>query len=230
MAEKGSGAMRPEVERRRAIDLPSWLAYAYAPIVPYLKKAITIRRAGSREYNPGDILLPTGYVAEIVATGFSTPVHCCFDDEGSCYVVECGHKVEARPRILKVDTRTGAYTTFFELPTERWIQTGAVTGACWHQEYLYVTNTDTIFRIGRDGRAEEVVTGLPGLGDHQTNYPAIGPDGKLYWGQGSVTNNGVVGADNFAYEWLPTFPRAHDIPARDVTLVGRNYEYPNVLG
>jgi glucose/arabinose dehydrogenase len=93
-----------------------------------------------------------------------------------------------------------------------------------------VTNTDTIFRIDRDGRAEDIVTGLPGQGDHQTNYPVIGPDSKLYWGQGTVTNNGVVGADNFAYEWLSKFPQAHDIPARDVTLIGRNYEFRNVLG
>jgi glucose/arabinose dehydrogenase len=161
--------MSHHVSPRRAIDLPSWLAYAYAPILPYLKKAITVRRAGPRAYNPQDILLPQGYTAEVVATGFSTPVHCCFDDEGACYVVECGHKVEARPRILKVDTRTGAYTTFFDLPPDRWTQTGAMTGACWHQGYLYVTNTDTIFRIDRDGRAEDIVTGLPGQGDHQTN-------------------------------------------------------------
>src|SRR5438045_1805074 len=86
--------------------------------------------------------------------------------------------------------------------------------------FAYLTNTDTIVRIGPDGRSEDLVTGLPGQGDHQTNYPVLGPDGKLYWGQGSATNNGVVGADNFAYEWLPKFPETHDIPARDVTLIG----------
>jgi glucose/arabinose dehydrogenase len=105
-----------------------------------------------------------------------------------------------------------------------------VTGACWHDGYLYVTNTDHIFRIGPNGLAEDVLTGLPGLGDHQTNYPVVGPDGKLYFGQGSATNAGVVGADNFAYEWLPKFPQFHDVPGQDVTLVGRNYEFKNVLG
>jgi glucose/arabinose dehydrogenase len=105
-----------------------------------------------------------------------------------------------------------------------------MTGACWYQGALYVTNTDHIFRITADKRLEDVVTDLPGLGDHQTNYPVLGPDGKLYWGQGSATNAGVVGADNFAYEWLPKHPHFHDVPARDVTLAGRNYEYRNVLG
>jgi predicted signal transduction protein with EAL and GGDEF domain len=41
---------------------------------------------------------------------------------------------------------------------------------------------------------------------HQGGDLQFGPDGKLYWGQGCVTNMGVVGADNFRFEWLATFP------------------------
>lgn len=221
--------MSTQVESNKTIDLPSWLAYVYAPILPYLKK-IKVVRAGRRGYNPRDILVPRGYTVEIVATGFNTPVHCTFDDQGSCYVVECGHKVDAKPRILKVDLQTGAYETFFEVPAERWGKTGAVTGACWHDGSLYLANTDTLSRIRPDGGLEDIVTDLPGRGDHQANYPVVGPDGKLYFGVGSATNTGVVGADNFAYEWLAKFPDFHDVPGRDVTLVGRNYEYRNVLG
>ena len=138
----------------------------------------------------------------------NTPVHCCFDEQGSCCVVECGHKIEARPRILRVDVSTDTCQTFFEWPAERWSKTGAVTGACWHQGALYVANTDTLSRIGPDGRLEDLVTGLPGKGDHQTNHPVVGPDGKLYWGRGSATNTGVVGADNFPCEWLPIYADA----------------------
>jgi glucose/arabinose dehydrogenase len=213
-----------------AVDLPSWLAYAYAPILPTLKKLTKVRRAGPRQHNPQDILLPRGYVAEVVATGFTTPVHCCFDDQGACFVIEGGHKVDARPRILKVDLASGRYETFFELPAERWSQIGAVTGACWVAGALYLTNTDSLLRIGADGGLAEILTDLPGLGDHQTNYPVAGSDGKLYFGVGSATNAGVVGADNFAYEWLPQFPQFHDVPGRDVTLVGRTYPFQNVLG
>jgi glucose/arabinose dehydrogenase len=210
-------------------DPDRWLAYLYAPILPFLRK-VRITRAGPRGHNPKDILLPAGYVAEVVATGFNAPVHCTFDEQGFCYVSEAGHKIDSRPRILKVDPATGHYETVFELPEDRWIRTGALTGACWHDGYLYVTNTDALFRIGANGTIEDVVTGLPGLGDHQTNYPVAGPDGKIYFGQGSATNAGVVGADNFAYEWLPHFPAAHDVPAQDVTLVGRNYPFHDVLG
>jgi glucose/arabinose dehydrogenase len=58
----------------------------------------------------------------------------------------------------------------------------------------------------------------------------LGPDGKLYFGVGTATNAGVVGSDIFAYEWLPKFPDFHDLPAQDIVLAGRNYEYKNVMG
>jgi glucose/arabinose dehydrogenase len=208
--------------------LDSWLAYLYAPILPYLKK-IKVKRAGPRNHNPDDILVPEGYVAEVVATGLNAPVHCSFDDQ-HCYVSESGHKIDARPRIVKIDIRTGAQETFFDLPEERWNRTGALTGACWHQGTLYVMNTGTLSRLRPDGTIEDIVTGLPGMGDHQSNHPIAGPDGKIYFGQGTATNTGVVGADNFAYEWLAEFPQFCDVPYRDITLAGRNYEYRNVLG
>ncbi len=216
-------------EPRRTIDLPSTLGTLYAPFVPLLQK-IKIVRKGAPRHDPADILLPDGYVAELVADGLNAPVHCCFDGQGNCYVSECGHKIESPPRIVKVDLQTGAQELIYEEPDERWIKTGALTGALWHAGYLYFTNTDRLSRIGPGGVVEDLVTGLPGRGDHQTNHPVLGPDGKIYFGQGSATNTGVVGTDNFAYEWLPKFPEFHDVPAQDIVLAGRNYSYQNVLG
>ncbi|HXH20964.1 MAG TPA: PQQ-dependent sugar dehydrogenase [Dehalococcoidia bacterium] len=213
----------------KALDLPGWLAYAYKPVLPLLEK-LHVSRRGTREHNPADILLPEGYVAELVASGFDAPDHCCFDGQGACYVFESGHKVEQPPRILKVDPDSRTYEVFFELPRERWIPTGAVTGGCWHEGHLYVCNTDTLSRIGPDGRIDDIVTGLPGLGDHQANYPVAGPDGKLYFGVGSATNAGVVGPDNAGYEWLPKHPQVHDVPARDLVLRGLDFASRNVLG
>jgi hypothetical protein len=131
---------------------------------------------------------------------------------------------------VPVDLATGAKDLIYEEPPERWSVPGALTGGCWHDGYLYFCNTDRLSRLGPDGTVEDVVTGLPGRGDHQANHPVVGPDGFLYWGQGSVTNLAVGGADNFAYEWLPKFPDEHDVQARDITLTGRNYRYRNVLG
>jgi len=145
-------------------------------------------------------------------------------------VVESGHKIDAVPRILKVDPQTGAWEPFYTLPEDKWIKGAAVTGACWHKGYLYVMNTDTLMRVGRDGNAEEILTGLAGRGDHQSNHPIIGPDEKIYFGQGCATNCGVVGADNFGFEWLTKSPEVSDVPAKDLKLVGRNYKARNVLG
>ena len=172
-----------QTKEKFAPTLPDWLSYLYQPILPYLKK-IKIHREGPRGYNPKDILLPQGYVAEVVATGFNTPVHCCFDDEGYCYVVESGHKIDAVPRILKVDTRTGTWEPFYTLPEDKWIKGAAVTGACWHKGFLYAMNTDTLMRIGPDGNAQEILTDLAGKGDHQINHPIIGADEKIYFGAG----------------------------------------------
>ena len=166
----------------------------------------------------------------MVASGFNAPDHCCFDDDGYCYVVESGHKIDAAPRILKVDPNTGQWETFFTLPEARWVKGGALTGACWHDGSLFVMNTDTLLRISHNGEIKEILTDLPGKGDHQSNHPVAGPDGKIYFGQGCATNCGVVGADNFAFEWLPKNPEFCDVPAQDITLTGQNYESQNVLG
>jgi glucose/arabinose dehydrogenase len=220
---------RSQLAPSLALDVPAFLAQLAKPLVPYLK-AIRYQRRGARGHNPHDILLPDGYVAEVVAGGFDAPVHCCFDRDGFCYVVEAGHKIDSPPRIKCVDTRTGRQERYFEFPPERWSKTGAVTGATWHDGSLYVSNTDTVSRIGRDRRLEDLVTGLPGRGDHQVNPPIVAPDGRLYFAVGSATNSGIVGPDNAAYEWLADEPLVHDVPARDVTLTGINVETRDVLG
>lgn len=61
----------------------SLLAYLSAPLYPYLRK-LRIPRRGVRTPNPKDVLVPEGYAVEVVATGFSAPVHCTFDERGFC--------------------------------------------------------------------------------------------------------------------------------------------------
>ncbi len=210
------------------------LAYMHSAMRPIMDR-IHIPHEGQRGHDPGDILLPEGYTAEVVTTGLNAPVHCCFDDAGSCYVSECGHKIDSKPRVWKINTGTGEKELFFDLPEERWNKTGAFTGACWHRGVFYFMNTGdpdgfgALSRLHEDGTIDDLVTGLP-WGDHQPNHPISGPDGKLYWGQGTATNLGIVGADNYAYEWLRNFPDRHDHPGQDITLTGHNYEYQNVLG
>src|SRR5688572_9201347 len=90
-----SEALREQKQlfQRLPNNVPVWLSYLYAPIIPYLKK-IKIVRDSPRRPDPTDILLPDGYVAEVVAAELNAPVHCCFDDAGMCYVTESGHKID----------------------------------------------------------------------------------------------------------------------------------------
>ncbi|HUR16692.1 MAG TPA: hypothetical protein VMZ33_05365, partial [Candidatus Limnocylindrales bacterium] len=216
--------------QRIPIDVPTLLSQLYKPLQPIVQRIHYVRR-GDRRYEPADILLPRGYVAEVVCPGLTAPVHASFGPEGEMYVTESGHKSYSPPRVYRVDTGTGEKELVAEFGGDRWIESGAATGAVWHDGSLYVANTDTIVKIDpTTGAISDVVTGLPGKGDHQANHPLVGPEGKLYWGQGCVTNMGVVGADNFGYEWLPMFPETCDVPAEDIVLAGRNYEVPNVLG
>jgi glucose/arabinose dehydrogenase len=204
------------------------LAYLYAPIYAALQKLPITRRA-HREYNPDDILLPEGYRAELVTGGLNAPVHCSFGPDGACYVTEAGHKIDAAPRVLRIDVTTGEMESYLAIPEDNWLKSGAFTGTCWVGETMLLTGSDRIWAVGRDRVMKELVSGLPGLGDHQTNYPVVGTDGRVYWGQGSATNAGIVGPDNFAYEWLGRFPEVCDVPGADVTVSGRNFEARDVV-
>src|SRR5919206_599372 len=196
------------------------LAYVYAPLRPLLQR-LNITREGRRLASVRDVLLPEGFVVEVVATDFNAPVQATFGPDGACYVSEAGYQIDTAPRVLRVDVATGAVTTFFELPEERWSRDGAFTGGCWLDGHFYFANNDRISRVLGDGSIEDVVTGLP-WGDHMPSYPIVGPDGRFYFTTGSATNCGVVGADNYTYGWLRHFHSFCDVPGQDVTLVGTN--------
>jgi len=214
-----------------AIDLPRALAWLSKPLMPLVERyGKKVPRRGSRGFAPADVLLPAGYIAEVIATGLSAPVMTTFGPDGAAYVVESGHKVDDPPGIRRVDIGGGKPTHLHTFTGTDWVETGAVTGAIFVGEALIVTNTDRVVRIDPDGTTTTIVDGLPGRGDHQTNHPVLGPDGKVYFGVGSATNSGVVGSDNAAYGWLNDNPDTHDVPAKDVVLAGRNYDDRDVLG
>src|SRR5206468_2378047 len=95
---------------------------------------------------------------------------------------------------------------------------------------LYVSeggHPGRISRIELDGRQTIILDNLSGPGNYHTNMVAFGPDGKLYFSQGAMTNTGIVGLDAYELGWLRRLPHAHDIPGYDVVLAGVNVETPN---
>jgi glucose/arabinose dehydrogenase len=107
-----------------------------------------------------------------------------------------------------------------------------VNGLTWHEGSLYISeggHPGRISRLDPDGRQITILDDLPGPGNYHTNMLAFGPDGKLYFSQGAMTNTGIIGLDAYELGWLKRLPHAHDLPGLDVVLAGVNVETSNPL-
>jgi glucose/arabinose dehydrogenase len=105
-----------------------------------------------------------------------------------------------------------------------------VNGIAVHDGTLYVSeggHPAALTRLAPDGTREEIVSGLPGPGDYQVNGPVLGPDGRVYFAQGALSNLGIVGVDSVQLAWLQRIPAGHDVPGVDVTLTGADVETPD---
>jgi glucose/arabinose dehydrogenase len=193
---------------------------------------------GETEFSPprivdaGDVAVPAGYTIEVVATGLTFPTGVAFDDAGGVYVTESGYsygEVWTQPRLLKVNNDG----TVREIA--RGGRNGPWNGVTYTNGHFYIAEGGQleggrILRVDQNGNIVPLIENLPSMGDHHTNGPVFGADGKIYFGQGTATNAGVVGMDNAQFGWLKRFPEFHDIPCKDITLAGRNFETVNVLG
>lgn len=103
-----------------------------------------------------------------------------------------------------------------------------VNGLTIHHDLIYVSeggNPGRITRFNLDGSSRQVLLdNLPGHGNYHTNMTAFGPDGKLYFSQGALTNTGIIGLDAYELGWLRDLPHNFDLPGFDITLRGVNVE------
>lgn len=186
---------------------------------------------GARAYRAEDIAVPSGYRIEIVATGLTFPTGVAFDAQGKACVVESGYcygEVWTTPQLLRIEADGKA------TPIARGGDNGPWNGVTYSDGAFFVAEGGAkhggrILRIGADGEIKRLAENLPSLGDHHTNGPIAGPDGLIYFGQGTATNSGVVGEDNASFGWLKRNPTFHDIPGGDVTLSGQNFTTRNPL-
>ncbi|HEX7005188.1 MAG TPA: hypothetical protein VF168_13470 [Trueperaceae bacterium] len=204
-----------------ALVLPLLLASCF-PLLPSQGGGQTEFEA-PRRLQPADVRLPDGYEIEVVATGLDLPTGVAFDDQGRIYVLEAGYsygELFSEPRLLRLEPE-GPPTVVATGDNPPW------NGVVFADGAFYVAGGHVdggeILRIGLDGTVETVVGGLPSYGDHHTNGPLVSEDGWIYFGQGTATNSGVVGPDNFDFGWLPRNPDFHDVPCEEITLAGRNF-------
>jgi len=168
----------------------------------------------------------------IVARGLDFPTSLAFDERGVPWIAESGLPFGgARPggRILRVvpnkrsDGRTETPLRDLRFP---------VNGLCFHEGSFFISEGGYPGRISRWAPGEERVTvldDLPGLGNYHTNMAAVGPDGRLWFSQGAMTNSGVIGLDAYELGWLGRLPHNCDVPGYDVVLTGVNHETVNPL-
>jgi glucose/arabinose dehydrogenase len=181
-----------------------------------------------RTVRAADVTLPAGYRIEALACGLTFPTGVTFDEQGRLYVVEAGYSygpVHTVPRLLRVEP-DGTTTEIARGGNPPW------NGVAYHQGAFYVSeggHPGRLITITRDGRITPLVADIPSFGDHHTNGPVLGPDGWLYFSQGTVTNSGVVGVDNYKFGWLKQYPTFHDVPGQDITLSGENFTSDNPL-
>jgi glucose/arabinose dehydrogenase len=186
---------------------------------------------GVRQTDINAVATPPGYRLEVVGNGLTFPTGVTFDREGNPCIVESGYaygEVWTQPRLLRLD-RGGQ---FVQIATGG--RNGPWTGVTFHKGNFYVAEGGQleggrILRISPDGNVTALVSNLPSFGDHHTDGPVMGPDGWLYFGQGTASNSGIVGEDNAKFGWLKRHPEFHDIPGQDVTLAGYNAKTKDVI-
>jgi glucose/arabinose dehydrogenase len=169
--------------------------------------------------------VPPGYRVELVAKDLTYPTSIAFDDRGGLYVAEAGYAYGdpiAPAQVVRLGPGGARTVVASQLQ-------GPITDLLWHRGSLYISHRGKISRLEPSGRVRDLVTGLPSHGDHHNNQMSVGPDGWIYFGQGTVTNSGIVGLDNaIPYLWLTQYPQVHDVPAKDIVLTGETVLAPNV--
>jgi glucose/arabinose dehydrogenase len=199
--------------------------------------AAIMRWQGAHPTDTFRYALADGYRLERVLGNLTFPTSVAFDDWGRVYVVDGGFAygpTYTPARILRLPAEWLASRGAADATAEAEVicgegLVGPVTGIAFHDDRLYVAHRGRVSTVGADGVPHDILSGLPSQGDYQNNKVVFGPDGRLYFGQGTATNSGVVGLDNHRYGWLRRNPGFCDVPAHDVTLVGQNFTTPNPL-
>lgn len=170
-----------------------------------------------RKLDPSDILLPRGYAIEVFDDGLTTPINITFTGKGEMLLADAG-VADGNGKVLKRTTQ--GFTVIadgFNPP---------LTGITEYQGNIYVAHRGYVTMIQPDGSKKDIISGLPSMGDHHNNRVVFGPDDKMYFGQGTATNSGVVGKDN---SWVKDHPFFHDYTGSKVTLHGKDFETTGFL-
>ncbi len=177
------------------------------------------------------MVVPSESRLELVADGIAFPTSLVFDEAGRMYIAESGLPfggARAGGRIWRFEA-DGSRTLLAEKLRQ------PVNGLTLYKGSLYISEgghpggSGRISRLDLNGELTIILDNLPGPGNYHTNMVVFGPDDKLYFSQGSMTNTGYVGLDAYELGWLRLLPHAHDIPGYTIELSGVNLETSDPL-
>lgn len=170
-----------------------------------------------RYLNPIDISLPPDYKIEVVAEGLDTPTSILFTEDGDLLIATSGY-ITNNPTVSHfINGHFEVIADNFNVP---------VTGINYRGGNIYVSHKGTITTISREGSRQDIIRGLPSSGDYSNSRVAFGTDNKMYFGQGTATNSGVVGLDNL---WVFEYPWLCDSLGSYILLNGQNFKTTNML-
>ncbi len=155
---------------------------------------------------------------QIFAANLNFPTSLAMDPDGALYVAESGLPFAGAPkggRVLRFAADGSCECLLANLREP-------VNGLLWHEGGLIVAEGGKPGRISRldlaSGERHTLLDQLPGFGNYQTNMTVLGPDGKLYFSQGAMTNSGVIGADSNDMAWLLEIAHDADLPGYTIAL------------
>lgn len=170
-----------------------------------------------------DVVVPEGYTTEVVMAGLSFPTDIAFADDGTIFVSEGGSSWPTRPympaRVLMLQPSGEINSINMN------VQAGP-RGIAWREGELYMCikggyHMQVVKYHLQTGALKVLIDKLPSGGWHEPGGPIFGQDGLMYFGNGSVTQQGVALPAGFTVD-LAKHPLAHDVPGQDVTLTGNN--------
>ncbi|CAH1002105.1 hypothetical protein LEM8419_03022 [Neolewinella maritima] len=184
---------------------------------------------------PG-VLIPEGFDLKLAVSGLDYPSNIATGD-GRYWISEAGIDPQIAPTVKEISLPASGPGVANVILTPALLPVGTLappfTDVSYHDGLLYLAHR----QVGTNGELvgaysrfapddpvntfETVITNLPSTGDHSNNVLVFGADGRAYFGQGSATNSGVVGADNA--DWVAVAPDFREIPPVDVILNGTEY-------
>ena len=173
-----------------------------------------------RTVDVGTVEGPAGYTTTVFATNLNFPTAVAVTNDRRIFVAESGGYfggINAPARIVQIigEGQLEPVSQNFETP---------ILGMTIFENEMFVAHGDTITRINiEDGERTDLIDDLRVGGGAHVNSLVVGPDGRLYFTVGTVTNTGVVDMTAYRTGWLNEDQRdLRDVPCRDLILTGTN--------